>query len=69
MPHDLTAAYTQITRAADDPDPRAAVLVASFARNVDDARDLLDALGLDRAAIASASALLKLTRLTADPAA
>ena len=69
MPHDLSAAYAQTAPAAPDPDPRAAILVASFARDVDDARDLLAALGLDRAAIASASSLLKLARLTADPAA
>jgi hypothetical protein len=69
MPSDLTAAYIQIRTATEDPDPRAAVLVASMAHSVEDARVLLDALGLDRAAIATASALLKLHRLAADPAA
>ncbi|GJF06708.1 hypothetical protein [Pseudonocardia sp. D17] len=69
MPHDLTAAYAQTQHGPDDPDPRAAVVVASFARDVEDARLLLDALGLDRAAVATSSALLKLARRTADPAA
>jgi hypothetical protein len=68
MPRDLAAAYQQIARAAVDPDPRAAITVAAHAVDADDARLLLDALGLDARAVAGGSLLCKITRADAPAA-
>lgn len=65
MPHDLTAGYQQLTRVVREVQPRAAVQVASSARDLDDCRQLLAALGLDTTDVVAGAALLKLAHRTA----